>query len=76
MNTKLLKIKNFPNRMFAEQARQTLEHEGIVAVIQSPDVGVLGAGAAAGLPQGADVYVHEEDAQRAADILSALYDGI
>lgn len=72
----LMFIKNFPDRMFAERAQQTLEQEGIFAVIQSIDTGILGAGASAGLPQGADLYVDDADSERARDILSVVFDGI
>ncbi len=68
--------KNFPDRLFAERAQQTLEDEGIPSVIQSPDAGILGAGAAAGLPQGADLYVEEEFYSQAHEILNELFDGI
>ena len=48
----LVKVKNFPNRMYAERARQSLDVENIPSIIQSVDTGFLGAGGAAGLPQG------------------------
>jgi hypothetical protein len=72
----LVKIKNFPNRMYAERAKQSLEHEGIISIIQSVDSGILGAGGSGGLPQGADIYVGEEDAARAREVLESLFDGI
>ncbi len=72
----LVKIKNFPNRIYAERAKQTLEHEGIICIIQSVDSGILGAGASGGLPQGADIYVAEEDAKDAREVLESLFDGI
>jgi hypothetical protein len=73
---KLIKIKNFPNRAYAEHAKQQLEQEDIPSVIQSPDMGILGAGGTGGLPQGADLYVPDEYADRAHQILIALFDGI
>ncbi len=72
----LVKIKNFPNRTYAERAKQTLDHEGIICIIQSADSGILGAGGSAGLPQGADIYVAEEDAPQAREVLESLFDGI
>lgn len=72
----LVKIKNFPNRMFAEQAQQCLEQEEIPSVIQSPDAGILGAGGVCDLPQGADLYVTEECAEEARQMLFSLFDGI
>jgi len=47
----LVKVKNFPDRMYAERARQSLDAEGIPSIIQSIDIGFLGAGGALGLPQ-------------------------
>jgi hypothetical protein len=69
---KLVMVKNFPDRMFAERARQTLDAEGI----QSVDAGFLGAGGALGLPQGADLYVPEEFSGRALELLNDVFDGI
>ncbi len=69
-------VKNFPDRLYAERAQQTLEEEGISSVSQSPDAGILGAGAAAGLPQGADLYVEEEFYPQAREMLNDLFDGI
>ncbi|MBD3226214.1 MAG: hypothetical protein GF313_15915 [Caldithrix sp.] len=68
-------IKNFPNRMFAEQARQILDENGINAILKSADVGILGTTTSA-IAQGVDLYVEEDQAQRAWDLLHALYDGI
>ncbi len=73
---KLKKIKNFPDRMYAERAQQTLAEEGIHSVIQAVDAGFLGAGGAAGLPQGADLYVPEDRAEEALLLLNELFDGI
>ena len=72
----LVKIKNFPNRMYAERARQTLDVEGIPSLIQSVEAGFLGAGGSAGFPQGADLYVQPEEADRAREILEELFDGV
>jgi hypothetical protein len=73
---KLIRIKNFPNRAYAEHAKQQLEQENIPAVIQAPDMGILGAGGTAGLPQGVDLYVPDELADEAREILTALFNGI
>jgi hypothetical protein len=72
----LVKIKNFPDRMYAERARQSLDAEGIPSIIQSVDAGFLGAGGAVGLPQGADLYVPSEFRSRAAELINDLFDGI
>ena len=68
----LVNIKNFPSRPFAEMARATLEEEGIRSWIRSPDIGILGM-TGHPVPQGADLYVDAEDADRARDIVSALF---
>ena len=72
----LVKVKNFPDRMYAERACQTLTAEGIPAIIQSVDSGILGAGGAVGLPQGADVYVPEDFQKRALELLNEVFDGV
>jgi hypothetical protein len=72
----MVKVKNFPDRIFAEQAQQTLEREGIPSILQSPDIGILGAGGSSSLPQGVDLFVSEEFAEKARAILTALFDGI
>jgi hypothetical protein len=72
----MVKVKNFPDRIFAEQAQQTLEREGIPSILQSPDIGILGAGGSSSLPQGVDLFVSEEFAEKAREILTALFDGI
>jgi hypothetical protein len=72
----LVKVKNLPDRMYAERAQQTLEGEGIASVVQAPDAGILGAGGAVGLPQGADLYVEEEDADEARRLLTELFNGV
>jgi hypothetical protein len=68
----LVKVKNFPNRMFAEMARETLRQEGVPSWIRSPDIGILGTTRDA-VPQGADLYVEEEHATQARELISALF---
>jgi hypothetical protein len=72
----LVQVKNFPDRMYAERAQQTLEQEGIHSIIQSMDTGVLGAGGVGGLIQGVDLWVDEEDAERVKEILTDVFDGV
>ncbi len=72
----LVLVKNFPDRMYAERARQTLDAESIPSIIQSIDAGFLGAGGALGLPQGADLYVPSEYSDRARELLNDVFDGI
>lgn len=68
----LVKAKNFPNRIFAEQAQQGLESEGIPSIIKSPNIGVLGAGGF-NIPQGADLYVNVELLERAREIIDTFF---
>ncbi|RJX22984.1 MAG: hypothetical protein C4570_00695 [Ammonifex sp.] len=72
---RLVKIKNFPHRMFAEQAQQALADEGIPSVVSSPDIGITGAPGAV-VPQGVDLYVPDEYTERARHVVYALFDGI
>ncbi|HUI63419.1 MAG TPA: DUF2007 domain-containing protein [Bacteroidota bacterium] len=72
----LVKVKNFPDRLYAERARQSLDMEGIPALIQSIDIGILGAGGVVGLPQGVDLLVPAEFEERARELLSDLFDGV
>ena len=58
-------VKNFPHRMFAEMASKALEKEGIPSVI----FGACGYSD----PQGADLHVKDEHAERARQIVSALF---
>ena len=73
--SKIILIKNFPNRIFAEQAKEILERNEISAVLKSADVGILGT-ASSSLNIGVNLYVEEEEAERAAELIDALYDGI
>jgi hypothetical protein len=72
----LVLVKNFPDRMYAERARQTLDVEQIPSIIQSMDIGIFGAGAASSLPAGADLYVPRELSDRARELLNDVFDGI
>lgn len=73
-------IKNFPNRLFAEMAQQTLEGEGIPSIVKASDYGITGSGTGGSFDifsgQGVDLYVSEEFAQRAEEIVREQYDGI
>jgi hypothetical protein len=71
----LTKIKNFPNRAFAELASNRLDSQGILSWIRSPDIGILGPSGWA-VPQGADLYVEEENAAEARRLISVLFGDI
>jgi len=68
-------LKNFPSRIFAEQAQQLLAAESIPSMIKSPDIGML-ASPGSNIPQGADLYVPEEDLERAREIVLTFFDHI
>ena len=73
--SELVLIKNFPNRAFAEQAKEVLQNDNIGCVIKSHDPGILGTSSAS-VVKGVDLYVEKENSQRAHELLNALYDGI
>jgi len=73
--SKLVFIKNFPNRAFAEQASEILEKEEIACVLSSPDVGIMGTSTSS-LSIGVDLYVDEQNEQRTRMLLEALFNGI
>ncbi len=72
----LILIKNFPDRMYAERAQQTLRQEGIESVLQSPDAGIFGAGAMVSTPRGVDLFVDDKDADEAKALLNDVFDGV
>ncbi|MGD9898528.1 MAG: hypothetical protein AB7T22_05320 [Calditrichaceae bacterium] len=71
----MILIKNFPNRAFAEQARDILERDGIICILKSPDVGIIGTSSSSML-YGVDLYVEEQNKEQAYNLLNALFDGI
>jgi hypothetical protein len=68
-------VKNFPNRAFAEQARDILAQQNIGCVLKTPDVGILGNASSATF-NGVDLYVSAEDFDKAVRLLNAMFDGI
>lgn len=72
---KLVKVKNVPDRMTAEQAQLWLKDEGIECLIQSPEVGMFGS-FGVGTPAGVDLYVREEQEEHARKILKDLFDEV
>ena len=68
-------IKNFPNRSFAEQAKEVLAQHNIACVLKSMDVGILGTASSA-IPQGVNLYVDPENEDTALLLIEALYNGI
>lgn len=72
---KLVLIKNFPNRSFAEQAKEVLAQHDIICVLKSIDVGILGT-SSSGIGQGINLYVEKEHEESALRLIDALYNGI
>ncbi len=72
---KLELIKNFPNRAFAEQAKEVLLNNNIPSVLKSPDTGILGT-TSGSLFSGVNLYVEEKNYNRATELLNALFNGI
>ncbi len=72
---KLAIVKNFPDRSFAEQAREILLNQDIPSVLKSPDAGILGT-TNASLAHGVNLYVEEKHLERAGELLNALFNGI
>lgn len=72
---KIILIKNFPNRAFAEQAQDILKNHDIGSVLKSHDPGILGTSSAS-VVKGVDLYVHNEKSERAYELLNAMYNGI
>jgi hypothetical protein len=72
---KLVLIKNFPNRNFAEQAKEVLAQHDIICILKSIDVGILGT-ASSSFPQGVNLYVDEEHEEYALRLIDAIYNGI
>jgi len=68
-------IRNFANRMYAEQAKEVLEKEDIPSLIQSQYTGMIGMDSTGTLQSssGVDLYVPEELASRAIKILETYF---
>ena len=72
---KLILIKNFPDRAFAEQAKQVLKQKDIGCILKSADVGILGT-TTSSLLIGVNLYVEETHAAEAGNLINAIFDGI
>jgi len=68
-------VKNFPNRAFAEQAKEILMKHDISCILKSADIGILGT-PSSGAVQGVNLYVREEFKLKAYELLNAYFDGI
>ena len=66
----LVRIKNFPSRAFAELAHEMLANDGIPSWVQCADVD---GGTGWPVPESADLYVDEQHAADASELVSALF---
>jgi putative signal transducing protein len=71
----MILIKNFTNRMYAEQAKEMLEQEGIPSLIQSQFTGMVGMDSTGTLEasSGVDLYVSEESLSRAKELMEMYF---
>ena len=67
-------VKNFPSRVSAEQAQTYLRGYDIESLIQAPDT-MFGA-SGGDFVQGADLYVQENDFERAHELIYNTFNGI
>ncbi len=72
---KLILIKNFPDRAFAEQGKQLLKQNDIGCILKSADVGILGT-TTSSLLIGVNLYVDESQATEASNLINAIFNGI
>lgn len=56
-------VKNFPSHLFAKQAREILENNGITSIIKDEDIGIPGPWTGYGTTwlQGIGLWVSEDD---------------
>ena len=69
-----VEVKNFPSRLFAEQAKELLENNGIVSMIKGDDIGIIGSGVyGTSWPHGISLYVLEEDFEKSKSLIESFY---
>lgn len=75
---KWVKVKNFPSRLFAEQAKEILENNGITSIIKGEDIVIFGPGPGfgTGLPEGVSLWVFEDDYQDTRTLIETFFDDI
>ncbi|MBI5027213.1 MAG: DUF2007 domain-containing protein [Nitrospirae bacterium] len=77
-NKKWVQVKNFPSRLFAEQAKELLENNGIISIIKGEDIGMVGPGVGFGTswPHGINLWVPEDDYQDAKILIETFFNNI
>ena len=68
-------VKNFPNRISAEEAQSYLRVHKIESIVQSPDCGMFGSSGGSFI-QGADLYVQEKDYCLSHELIYNTFNGI
>lgn len=74
---KLVRLKTFPGRLYAEMICEVLEKENIPTLIKGEDTGILGAGSMTeSSPGTVTVWVRKSDRERADSIATQMLDHI
>ena len=68
--SRLVVVKNFPARSFAEAGQAFLKEQGINSIVQSSDM--VGSGTS----QGCDLYVEQQELDRGRELLESLFNGM
>ena len=76
-SSKWVKVRILPSRLYGEQMRDILMHEGIPSVLKGEDLGVFGPGAGYGTSLlGVTLWVPGEFQERARELVEAYFDGL
>lgn len=71
---KLTKVGHFNSRLEAETIGNALRQYEIPFIVRSEDVGIFGPGHTGATPQGASLWVPEEDLPRVKELLTCLFE--
>jgi hypothetical protein len=75
--SKWVKIRSLPGRLYAEQMQDILKQEGVPSLLKGDDVGIFGPGAGSGSSVlEITLWVPEEFSSRARELVEAYLDGI
>ena len=76
-DSRWVKVRVLPSRLYGEQMKDILEQEGIPSLLKGEDVGVFGPGAGYGTSVlGVTLWVPEEFKERARELVEAYLDGL
>lgn len=68
-------VRLFPSRLEAEAIGNALAQHGIPYLVRSDDLGIFGPGHLGATPQGASLWVPEEELPRVKELLSCFFAG-